>query len=80
MTSTIQIVHPVYNCGDCAGPDAQLYHFGYNDGHNVSIAHGCEHFIRSCYPDVPAEWLLARAAPHGADCTLPNPFYNAPKE
>ncbi len=69
MTATI--VHPARTCADCTGqPGVQLYHFGFNDGHNVSIAHGCEHFIRSCYPDVPDEWLVARAAPHGADCCL----------
>ena len=71
MTTTITIVHPARTCAGCAGqPGVQLYHFGFDDGHNVSIAHGCEHFIRSCYPDnpPPAEWLAERAVAPGAAC------------
>ncbi len=49
--TTATIVHPVRACAPCQaalrdGADVQLYHFGFSDGHNVSISHGCEHFIR----------------------------------
>jgi len=68
-TTKIRIVHPPRTCIPCTGQPVQLYHFGFDDGHNVSIAHGCEHFIRSCYSGgPPAEWLAERAVPHGADC------------
>jgi len=69
MTTTqIRIVHPPRTCAACTGQPVQLYHFGFDDGHNVSIAHGCVHFIRGCYPDVPDEWLAERAVHPGADC------------
>jgi hypothetical protein len=74
MTS-ITIVHPLYLCAGCEGTaDVPLYHFAWNDGQNVSIAHGCEHFIRDCYPDdpPPAEWLAERAVEPGADCIMPS--------
>ena len=53
------IVHATRTCPDCETRTAvQLYHFSFNDGRNVSIAHACEHVIRDCQPDDPprAEW------------------------
>ena len=69
MTS---IVHATRTCPDCETRTAvQLYHFSFNDGRNVSIAHACEHVIRDCQPDDPprAEWLAAHAVPPSATCS-----------
>jgi hypothetical protein len=76
MTS-MTIVHMAHTCAGCTGqPGSRLYHFGFVDEHNVSIAHGCEHFIRDCYPDnpPPREWLEERAVPHGAACIMPSDY------
>jgi hypothetical protein len=74
MTSTMaRIVHHTYVCGDCEGKDVRLYHFGRNDGQAVSIAHGCEHYIRDSYPGaaIPDEWLSERVVYPGPDCERP---------
>jgi hypothetical protein len=66
------IVHPRYTCAECGTADVPLYHFGRDDGHNVQIAHRCEHYIRDCYPGnpPPREWLEEGAVTSGADCIL----------
>jgi hypothetical protein len=76
----IRIVHPEYCCEECAAPGAiharndsiPLYHFGWNDGHNVSIAHGCEHFVRRCNPgqEAPAGWWDEHLVSADATCHM----------
>jgi hypothetical protein len=66
------IIHPRYTCAGCEPADVPLYHFGRNDGHNVQVAHGCEHYIRDSYPEdpPPREWLERQAVGRDADCIL----------
>lgn len=65
----MMIVRPRRLCRDCdanvrEGAEIQLYSFGFNDGQCVDVSHGCEHFLRGCYPDgwPPREWLARQAA------------------
>lgn len=66
--TTVRIIHPRYTCGPCEDADVRLYHFGRDNGATIEVAHGCEHYIRERWPDVPAWWLAQQAVLRGADC------------
>jgi hypothetical protein len=68
------ILHPEYRCGDCERKaDVVLYHFGRNNGYDIQICHGCEHYIRDCYPDDPPpdDWLARHLVQPDALCRGP---------